>query len=174
MRHSACSALLTAWLLALPLAGDAGAVSVDDLVHLKANGLSDDILVALIETDGSVFRLTPEDIVTLYRRGLGERVILAMIQTGRRAPEASAPAISAPMPMQQTIVQHVEVNEAPQPVVVQVPVAVPVPIAVPVAPSRPVAPVYWGFGGTLRPDAWRPAPEKDTRVPAPDAPARRR
>jgi hypothetical protein len=174
MRHITCSALLTTWLMAVPLAGDAAAVSVDDLLNLKANGLSDDILVALIETDGSVFRLTPEDVVTLHRRGLGERVILAMIRSNRGTPETPAPTVFAPAPIQQTIVQHVAVNEAPQPVVVEVPVAVPVPIAVPVVAPRPAAPVYWGFGGTLRPDSWRPALEKDTRSPSPDTPARRR
>jgi hypothetical protein len=34
-----------------------------------------------------------------------------------------------------------------------------VPVAVPVVRQPPPQPVYWGFGGQLRPDAWRPAPD---------------
>ncbi len=46
---------------------------------------------------------------------------------------------------------------------VPVPVAVPVYVPVrvhrpwPVEPARPEEPVYWGFGGRLRPDAWKPS-----------------
>ena len=140
MRHLTHASLLAGWLLMAPLSGQAAAVSVQDLLNLKANGLTDEILVALLETDGSRFDLTPEDVVALHRLGLGERVILAMIRSGRRAPEVPVPGAPTPVPIQQTIVQHVEVHEAPDPVVVHVPVAVPVPVAVRGAAPRPVAP----------------------------------
>jgi hypothetical protein len=165
--------LLAAWLLASPLVGTAGAVSVDELFNLKANGLSDDVLVALIEADGSVFQLSPDDVLALHKRGLGEKVILAMLASARRAVPATEPRLApeppgrvvpvaevhaAPgvAPIQQSIVQHVEVVRG-DPVYVHVPFAIPV--AVPVRYEKPVKPVYWGYGGELRPGSWRPAPE---------------
>jgi hypothetical protein len=166
--------LLAACLLTSPLlGGTAGAVSVDELFNLKANGLSDDVLVALIEADGSVFHLSSDDVLALHKRGLGERVILAMLASARRAvlvtdpqpapeppvrivPVAEAHAAPAVAPIQQSIVQHVEVVRE-DPVYVHVPIAIPV--AVPVRHEKPVKPVYWGYGGDLRPGSWRPAPE---------------
>jgi hypothetical protein len=59
--------------------------TIRELLQLKAAGVSDDVLIALIESDGSVFRLTAEDIIDLRRQGLSERVILAMLATARRA-----------------------------------------------------------------------------------------
>jgi hypothetical protein len=44
----------------------------------------------------------------------------------------------------------------------------PLPIAnaqQPVSRPRPVEPVYWGWGGKLRPDAWKPTPEPGARPP---------
>ncbi len=177
MRHLTIATLLASGLLTGPFVAPATAVTVDELFSLKANGLSDDILVALIESDGSVFRLLPEDVVTLYRRGLSERVILAMIGTSRGRPQPAE--IVIPAPAQQTIVQPVQVvNSAPVEVYVpvEVPVSVFVPVVNPPEPDRRDKPVYWGFGGQLRPDAWRPAPDTDRKpdTPAPAPPTRRR
>ena len=191
MRHLTLATLLTGGLLTGPLAAPAAAVGVEELFSLKANGLSDDVLVALIESDGSVFQLLPEDVVMLYRRGLSERVILAMIRTSRRPHQPLADTVVAPTPMQQTVVQPVQVINS-SPVDVYVPVAVPVSVFVPVNPHRPErlerpSSTYWGFGGQLRPDAWgqtrQREPEKDRREPEQDrksdlrdstTPARRR
>ena len=148
MRHLIRLVLL-AGVLAGPASGLAHAVSVEDLILLKANGLSDEVLVALIETDGSVFRLSAEDVTALHTRGLGEKVILAMIRTAGNSPEPvrtrpeRAPSIQPPV--------------AP----IVVPLFVPVFVGsftVPPVLVRPEKPVYWGFGGTLRPDAWQVAP----------------
>jgi hypothetical protein len=165
---SSVAVLLIVGLFAAP----AAAVTADELLNLKANGLSDEILVALIESDGSVFRLSADDVLTLRQRGLSEKVILAMLATTRRRnppvdPRApaepivvtvvapAAPVQQAP-PVQHTVVQHVEVVEPSSPSIWPIPIVVGVPI--PVIPDKPVRPVYWGFGGELRPDAWRPAP----------------
>jgi hypothetical protein len=192
-------AIVFAWgLLAGPLVPAARAVTVEELLSLKANGLSDDILVALIESDGSVFQLTSDDVVSLHQRGLGEKVILAMIATARKSPAPVPDVTITPTPMQQTVIHPFQlVNNSP--VEVYAPVAVPVTtIYAPVSPHRfdrphrlnPLPTVYWGFGGQLRPDAWRPVVartpvsdrrgadadrrpvERDTPPPAP--PARRR
>jgi hypothetical protein len=68
----------------------AATTSIRDLLSLKAAGVSDDILVALIESDDSVFRLTAQDILDLRAQGLSERVILAMLATMRK-PVARGP-----------------------------------------------------------------------------------
>jgi hypothetical protein len=169
MRHLTLAILLAGGLLAGPLVTPSAAVSVEDLFSLKANGLSDDILVALIETDGSVFQLLPEDVVALYRRGLSEKVILAMIGTSRRVPQPQTGTALTPTPLQQTVVQPVQVINS-SPVDVYVPVAVPVNVFVPVNPHKPERPEkpansYWGFGGELRPGSWVPPqhPSPSTR-----------
>ena len=195
MRHLTLATLLVGGLLTGPLVTSATAVTVEELFSLKANGLSDDILVALIESDGSIFQLLAEDVVMLSRRGLSEKVILTMIGTSRRVPQRPADTVLTPMPMQQTVVQPVQfINSSP--VEVYAPVAVPVSVFVPVnphrvnphGPERLVRPLntYWGFGGQLRPDAWQPFSRelaKDRREPDrdrkpdnrdPSPPARRR
>jgi len=165
---------LVACLVAGPFARPAAAVSLDDLFNLKANGLSDEVLVALIETDGSVFRLSAADVISLYKRGLSERVILAMIATGRRsnvpepaiqeiapaAPDQPFAAVPAAAMVPATFVQQMQAPVVSPTIVVEVPVAVPVAypvaVAVPVGHVRVPEPIYWGFGGQRRPDTWQP------------------
>jgi hypothetical protein len=169
-------------LLAAPLsARPAAAATIEDLLGLKAHGLGDDIIVALIQTDGSEFHLTAADIIALRQAGLSDVVIRAMIETTRRAPEpVDAPAVpveadrqvpagalfdrsDAPAPVDVPVVEVV--GAAPEPVVVPVPVPVVVPVAVPVRhrrPPEPPAPVYWGWGRQLRPDAWQPATDSSS------------
>jgi hypothetical protein len=92
---------LLAVLLALAAPGTALAVSTRDLIELSKAGLSDDVLVALIEADGTEFHLDAPRILELRAAGLSERVILAMIRNSRpaAAPEAvPAPAVPAPQP----------------------------------------------------------------------------
>jgi hypothetical protein len=184
--------LLTAVLLAGPAVGTASAVSVRDLIMLQREGLSDDVLVALIETDGSEFHLTAADIVELRRQGLSERVIIAMLRTLPVAvlPAASArDAVGAPTlaesfdpvvpdvgivdrnevragtPVVVNVTQQVEQTvEQPRESTRYVAVPVAVPVAVRVAPrAAPREPVYWGWGGQRRPDSWDPTPRKVTR-----------
>jgi hypothetical protein len=169
------SALLLALVMVGPGVRAAGAVSIDDLMNLRANGLSDEVLIALIRSDASEFHLTADDVLALHRRGAGDRLIAAMLETarpridGRDAiqredsqprPDAesgdhSRPAVyhetrQAPsVVVNQSVAVDVQPAVAPQTVVVAVPVAV-------VVPVKPVEPVYWGFGGRLRPGSWRP------------------
>lgn len=75
-----------------PAASFAAAATVQDLVKLKAAGLSDDILIALIESDGSVFHLKADDVIAIRRDGLSEKVILAMLATATKAAAASSAA----------------------------------------------------------------------------------
>ena len=95
MRHP-----IKIWLASLLLVGitarPALAVSIDDLVNLKAKGVSDAILIALIEVDGTLFRLSATDIITLKKRGLSDDVVLAMINSAKSKPKPdAAPAPTA-------------------------------------------------------------------------------
>ena len=167
-------------LLLGPAASPALAVSVKDLIALSHEGVSDAVLVALIETDGSRFTLKADDIRQHKADGLSDSIIVAMIKTARPArdnarpvqqedpapypqpepeqiyPPPSAP-ISPPIFVQQTVVQKVEV-QAPRPRrEYAAPVYIPVYIAVPTKPVevKKEEPVYWGWGGQRRPDAWK-------------------
>jgi len=161
-------------LLALP-AARAEALTVRDVVELTKAGLSDDVLLALIEVDRTVFTVDTPTLKMLKDSGVSEPVIIAMIRSGRSTPPEPQPlpeqqAVPEPQPFDAAPPPGVEpqvVVEQPQPIVREVPVPVPVPVAVPVAVPVVVAPErrprhqcvhyeYWGFGGKLRPDAYPP------------------
>ena len=84
------------------LVGQAAAASgatIQDLIKLKAAGLSDDILIALIEADGSVFHLKADDVIAIRKEGLSEKVIMAMLATAIKKtapPVAARPAVTTP------------------------------------------------------------------------------
>jgi hypothetical protein len=172
--------LLAGVLLVGPAAGQASAVTIADLINLKANGLSDQILIALIESDGSVFRLTADDVIDLRKRGLSETVLIAMLLTATKADRDRAAAPDSPFADgRQGVIRQDRTLQTSQPTTVNVhqtvtqsvqqypqeteTVYVPVPVAVPVAvlPPRPRAePVYWGYGGQRRPDSWNDPPDR--------------
>jgi hypothetical protein len=169
--------------LLLPLAPSrAEAVTVRDIIELTRAGLGDDVLLALIEVDRNVFAIDAQTITRLKQAGVSERVIAAMIRSGRTrevADEQPAAYVEPPPPPPPVVViDHQET-------VREVPVPVAVPVYVPVVRSHDAErtrdgdvfdgrardgsadhhrdrdgpksqPVYWGFGGTLRPDAWKP------------------
>ena len=163
----ASRSLFVALLLLLgPAVSQAFAVSIRDLVELNRAGLTDAVLVALIETDGSRFTLNADDIRDLKSQGLSDAVIVAMIRTKTRAAtepplldEPTADPRYSPAPpavvVNQTVTQKVDV-QAPRHDYVQ-PVYVPVYVVVPTRPVevKKAEPVYWGWGGKRRPDAWK-------------------
>lgn len=160
------------------------AVTPRDLIELKKAGLTDAVLMALIDSDGSVFHLAAGDVRVLHDAGLSDALIIKMLKTAQpKAPVkavADVPAEAAAQP--EPIVPPVEVspyepvvvtvvspppppiivtqtNEqrvTVQPQVVTVPVYVPVYIQArpQVKPTPTPAPVYWGWGGQKRPDSW--------------------
>ena len=67
----------------------AAAVTTDQVVALKKAGVSDAVILALIERDQTVFSIAPEQIVALQHEGLSEELIIAMLKTGRTADEAA-------------------------------------------------------------------------------------
>ena len=71
------------------------AVTIDQVVALAKAGVTDVVILALIDRDRTVFAIEPEQIVTLQRDGLSERVILAMLKSGRAEGEQAARADGA-------------------------------------------------------------------------------
>lgn len=173
------SIVLFALLMSVPLRADA--LTVRDVVELSRAGLGDDILLALIEVDRSVFPIDAATLKGLKEAGVGERVILAMIRSQRITPAvpvmevAEAQEAPAAQPPQVIVIDHHEEARVRE-------VLVPVPVYVPVVrrhrsdddyvrsvrdrydprvedrhkPGKPAEPIYWGWGGKLRPDAWKP------------------
>jgi len=130
-------------LLILPLITlfplSASALTVRDVVELTRAGLGEDIILALIEVDPSVFPIDTTTLKTLKTAGVSQRVIVAMVRSGRTQPptaDAVAPPVideaevRAPEP-QVVVIDH---RDAPQ--VREVPVAVPIYVAVPVTNRR--------------------------------------
>ena len=167
----------------------AEALTVRDIIELSRAGLGEEVLLALIDVDRGVYRIDNATLKSLKDAGVPERVIVALVRSGReRAPDPPPPAEDpqAPPEPQVVVIDHHE-----PPTVREVLVPVPIYIAVDGGRSRyrrgidrtPVEstyvpfqsgpplpqpqlkrpePVYWGFGGKLRPDAWKPDGHKDS------------
>lgn len=85
-------------LLAGPMASMAEAVTLKDLIDLKKAGISDAVLVALIDSDGSVFQLTATEVRTLRDAGFSDSLIISILGTStkdRQMREAQAAASAA-------------------------------------------------------------------------------
>ncbi len=82
-----------ALLIVLLAAAGARAVSLRDVVELSRSGLSDDVIVALIEVDGTIFSLDAQQLLELKSEGVSDRVLLAMLENGRSIPEPVAPPV---------------------------------------------------------------------------------
>lgn len=169
-------------LITLAASGAAEAITLRDIIELSKAGLSDDVLVTLVEMDRSVFPIDRDTIKTLKQEGVSERVMIAMIRSGRETPPEPAPAppveaaIETPAPTPQVVIVDHHEPQRVQQVLVPVPVYVPVghggrsrhrydervtPASPyytgqvrPAVPVKTPEPVYWGHGGKLRPDAW--------------------
>ena len=129
-------ALLTVIALA---AGRAEAVTIRDVIELSKAGLSDQVLLALIEVDRGVFTMDAPTLKQLKAAGVSDTVILALIRSGRPAAQEPEPAPGpAAAPEPEVIVRYVDryVDRYPDyyqpPAPAPAPVAVPYPVAVPV------------------------------------------
>jgi len=130
--------VLAAVIVLVPLtAVRADAVTIRDIVELSKAGLSDDIILALIEVDRPVFSIDTQTLKMLKGSGVSEAVILAMIRSGRtRTPEPIDPQFDTPPPAPANPEpQVIVIDHHDAPVVQQVPV--PVPVAVPVFVTVP-------------------------------------
>jgi hypothetical protein len=119
----------------------AQALTIRDVIELTRAGLTDDVLVALIEVDGGVYPTDPATLKSLKQAGVSDRVLIALIRSGReRRVEEPTPAPvvdDAPLetpPPPTVVIEHREVIDHREPHVQHV--AVPVPVYVPVYPTR--------------------------------------
>jgi hypothetical protein len=66
----------------------ASAVTLQQVVALSKAGVSESVILALIDRDKTIITIDPEQLVALQRDGVSERVVLAMLKSGRE--EAAA------------------------------------------------------------------------------------
>jgi len=151
-RDTTAARLAAAATCLLLFAAPAFAVSTRDLVALAQAGLSDDVLVALVEADRTVFNLDAPRILELRAQGLSERIIIAMLKNGHRASqEDEATAALAPTPPDPPSLVVIG-EHTPPPVTVQQTNVVVVPwvpvVTLPAGPPVPVPSqqVFRGFG----------------------------
>jgi hypothetical protein len=70
----------------------ASAVTVDQVISLARAGVTDAVILALIDRDKTIFSLEPDQLVTLKAQGVSEPVIIAMLKSGREEGERAAQA----------------------------------------------------------------------------------
>jgi hypothetical protein len=72
----------------------ASAVSVHEIVGLSRSGVSDEVILTLIERDNTIFTIDPDQLVALKKQGVSQAVVLAMLRSGRQ-PAPAPPAQTA-------------------------------------------------------------------------------
>jgi hypothetical protein len=142
------AAVLIVFVLGLPAL--ALAVTPEDLARLRAAGLGDQVLLALVDTTGVQGRVGADEAMDLARAGVSDRVIAAAI---RRAAADEARALLPPEPIVE--LTPAAVPPAPEPPVVTELVPVPVVpwVVVPVVPRRlhgPAKPTLGDYKGPGR------------------------
>ena len=73
----------------------ASAVTIEQVLALANAGVTEVVILALVDRDRTVFAIEPEQIVTLKREGLSDTLILAMLKSGRAEGELAARADAA-------------------------------------------------------------------------------
>jgi len=114
-------------------AARAEAITLREIVELTQAGLSEEVLLALIEVDQRVFPVDPDTLKALKDGGVSPRVIVAIVRSGRTPqpqPDAAVPDSTVAQPPDPPAPQVIVID---RPVVREVPVAVAVPVPVYVA-----------------------------------------
>lgn len=146
-------ALVPVFLLLMSVAaGRADALTIRDVIELSKAGLSDSVMLALIDVDRTVFSIDTATLKELKTGGVSDAVIVAMIHSGR-APQADVPP-PPPPPAPEPIAHDIGAQDigapdtsAPDTSVPAEPVApvppqfVPYPVFVPLYVAVPVAPI---------------------------------
>jgi len=86
--------LVAAVVCALFAPSTASAVTVDEIVAMARGGVTDAVILALIDRDKTIFSLEPDQLVALSSQGVSEPVILAMLKSGREEGDRAAQAES--------------------------------------------------------------------------------
>src|SRR5262245_58495964 len=72
----------------------ASAGTIDQIVALARAGVTDAVIIALIDRDKTIFSIEPDQLLALKSAGVSEPVILAMLKSGREEGERAAQAAS--------------------------------------------------------------------------------
>ena len=88
--RSTVRAILLLVLVLSPAA--ASAVSVSEIVALSKAGVSESVILALIDRDQTVLSIAPEQLVSLKREGLSDTLLMAMLRSGREQGDEAARA----------------------------------------------------------------------------------
>lgn len=145
----------------------ASAVTVRDIIELAKAGLPDDVLIAVIDADRTVFTLDKDQILELKKAGVSKAVLLKMIRSRREyeTPAETAPVVDMSAAQQPPSPEPGLViigSQPPPPPPVVVPQYFHVPYSIwgvpphrgPRTPPAPVlAPEYRGFGRFIN-DGW--------------------
>ncbi|MGH9408577.1 MAG: hypothetical protein ACRD1V_03905 [Vicinamibacterales bacterium] len=131
---------IAAFALAILLTGSAStawAVTVHDVIELSRAGLSDDILLTLIDVDRTVFTIDATTLEALKQAGVSDTVVKAMIRSGRTPATSTPEPVSAqfepPQPASEPPAPTEEAPAAATPIYVSVPVPLGVPVVAPEA-----------------------------------------
>jgi len=71
------------------------AVTVDQIVALSKAGVSEAVILALLDRDRTILTIDPDQIVALKRDGLSDTLITAMLKSGRDEAEQAAQDVSS-------------------------------------------------------------------------------
>ena len=84
------SVVLSFFLFALlTVTSRVSAATVDQIVALSKAGISEPVILALIDRDRTIFTIDPEQLVTLKQDGLSDVILMAMLKSGRAEGEAA-------------------------------------------------------------------------------------
>jgi hypothetical protein len=108
----------------------AQAITLREIIELTQAGLSEEVLLALIEVDQRVFPVDPETLKALKEGGVSPRVIVAVVKSGRMPQPQVEPVVAAASPEPRPDPPAPQVVVIDRPVVHEVPVAVAVPVYV--------------------------------------------
>jgi hypothetical protein len=72
----------------------ASAVTVNEIIAMSKAGVSERVILAVIERDQTILAVEPDTIVALKREGVSDAVVTAMLRSGRDRAEAVANAES--------------------------------------------------------------------------------
>jgi hypothetical protein len=89
------SAVFIAALALCSIPGTASAVTLEQVVSMSKAGVSESVIVALVERDETVFTIEPDQVVKLQKDGLSDSLIMTMLKSGRAEGEAAARADAA-------------------------------------------------------------------------------
>ena len=136
MRHLLFAPLVL--VLALMSPAPASAVTINDIISLSKAGVSEPVILALIDRDKSVFTLSAEQLVTLQKAGVTDTIVIAMLRGGREEPPAAVEP--APIAEAEPLPEPLPPPEPPAPSAASVPYAVPYAVPYYVAVPVVVAP----------------------------------